>query len=155
MRSARALRTRQSGRRGIRATFELLDLSHQLCAHAQQGIEQLRARAFGGWSREDGFCMLETGVPAQGDVAKTEHREQADACFYAASTEYSEHRCIVGRTRRLGPNCCGSGRPRHICAAKEHEAAVSPQLVALPGQERCMRDGEQGKARVMCSHGLF
>jgi len=44
--------------------------------------------------------MLEAGVATERDVAKTEYREQADACFYAASTEYSEHRRIVGMARR-------------------------------------------------------
>ncbi len=95
MRSA-ALGGGQGGRRRIRAAAsELLDFTGQFAAHPNQRLDQLGARAFGGWGAEDGFHVLETGVPAQRDVAKAEYREQADACLYAASTEYSEHRRIV------------------------------------------------------------
>src|SRR4051794_12421459 len=100
MRAAGALGGRQRGRCRVGSTFgQLLDLAGQLGSYAKHRIEQLGARAFRGRSAEYGFRMLEGGVPAERHVAKTEERKQAHACFYAASTEYSEHRCIVGRTR--------------------------------------------------------
>ena len=44
--------------------------------------------------------MLEASVPTERDVAKAEYGKQANACFDAAPTEYSEHRRIVGMRRR-------------------------------------------------------
>ena len=87
------------------AAREFLHLAGQLGADSQHGVEQLAAGAFCRWSAEDGLRVLEARVTAERHVAKAEDREQADACFYAASTEYSEHRRIVGTARRFRPNC--------------------------------------------------
>ncbi len=100
VRAASALRGRQSRRRGIRtARGELLDLAGEFAPHPVQGIEQLGSRAFCRRRAEDGFRVLEAGTPPERDVAKTKYSEQADGCFHAASTEYSEHPRIVGKVR--------------------------------------------------------
>jgi len=75
---------------------ELLDLTSQASTDTNQSRNQLGTGALRRWGAEHRFGVLETGVTAQRDTAKTEHREQADARFHAASTEYSEHRSIVG-----------------------------------------------------------
>ena len=107
VRPAIAFRCGQSWRCGLGcvAVRERLHLAGQLGPHANQRLEQLDASALGGWRAEDRLGVLEAGVPAERHVAKAEHREQADARFYAASTEYSEHRRIVGTAPRTGPNC--------------------------------------------------
>jgi len=76
-----------------------LRLARQLGAYSNQGIEQLGTCAFGRGRAEDRLCVLESGVTAERHIAKAEHCEEADACFYTASTEYSEHRRIVGMAR--------------------------------------------------------
>ncbi len=69
------------------AAGELCGFAGEPAPHFGDRFEQLGAGAFGRGSREDGFRVLEAGMPTERDVAEAEQREPADGGFEAAATE--------------------------------------------------------------------